>query len=235
MTYEDKAHAFWRDVGCEVKPVSVVLFFALLEMWHRQCAPPRLFLDNSTLCALMRIDVRTLRKARAELMSRGLIWYEHHGNNAGAYILDADEFPKVEPDEVLDPPTVEPVAPVEVKAEPVQTELMFPEERPKKKRTTTKRPKTTEPAFTLEQVIAAFIAAGSDADEAKKFYYYYDSQDWHKGNGRSKVTRLDSAVNGWLLNPRRQDGKRGTTNRNADKREERNRKVAEWVLDGLQD
>lgn len=70
------------------------------------------------------------------------------------------------------------------------------------------------PPFTPEEWAAAVKSLQCLPDDAKACWAYYDSQGWHKANGRAISGDPRSLLTSWLANPQRTEKQHGTkTNR----------------------
>lgn len=91
---------------------------------------------------------------------------------------------------------------------PQQSEIGFPEEKPKRGR----KPKAEFVPPTLEEVLGFF----SDSllpdweNQGKLFFSHYQSQGWRKGTG-VQVTQWDSLANKWILDEKIRHNGRNTT------------------------
>ncbi|MGE5396308.1 MAG: ATP-binding protein [Chitinophagales bacterium] len=84
LNYISEMNAFYeRQMVRVLKPSSILMYFALLNLANRKYWPERVLLSSSTLRAITGITSRkTLYQARAELVEQGLIKYQPKNPNS---------------------------------------------------------------------------------------------------------------------------------------------------------
>lgn len=234
MSYEDRIQAFWTDIqGKELSASAIAMGLGLLEIWRRRSFPAFCPISNSEVSNLIGTNEKTVRRVRTELMAKGLCWCSSKKGNVPIYYFDESAVPeelKEQPKEVEEP---EPLPEPPRKPKPV------PRPKPKKveevpdlwsqtRRTRAEQKKTDKANEnikkqkkkefvppTLDECVGLFMRKGGTKEDAQLFYDYFNSQDWYKSNGKTRVTNVDSAINYWI---NRNKDERSTDNRSGSSR-----------------
>lgn len=247
MSYEDRIQAFWTDIqGKELSASAIAMGLGLLEIWRRRLFPAFCQISNSEVSNLIGTNEKTVRRVRTELMAKGLCWCSSKKGNVPIYYFDESAVPeelKEQPKEVEEPePLPEPQRKPKVKPRPKPKKVEAEPDlwgqnrhtRAEQKRVDKanediqkQKKKTFEPP-TLDECVELFKKKGGSKEDAQLFYDYFNSQDWYKSNGKTRVTNVESAINYWLNSKRNE---RSTDNNaNGSQREERNKRLQEELL-----
>lgn len=229
MSYEERIEWFWGRVQVlMLDNYQIALWFGILRYFKIAGFPTRCEVQNEVLCALLGIEVRTLRAARKRLIENNIIAYEAgNGRRQPSYIIDMELYESMHPTRKEIEKSVKKKTQLNIKKvqKQVEANLLFKEEKRKKSKPIKKIEPTTP---TLEEVLKICTDKGMSEEEAKNFYYYYDAQGWVTTGGQ-KIKRIDSMVNRWLTNGKGKEyGRNGETN--TAKREARNKEVIDEVM-----
>lgn len=244
MSYEDRIKAFW-DMAEEKQLSSLARLLALgmLELWRRRGFTAGCGLSNYELANVIGTNEKTVRRLRTELIDAGFIWCSSKKGSLPVYYFDEEDVPE----------RLKEKAKKVEEQKPLPEELPKPKPRPKPKveadlwsqsRRTKAEQKKNDKANedlqkqekkefvppTLSECVGIFLRNGGTRKDAQLFYDYFNSQDWYKSNGKTRVTNVESAINYWLNSKSDERSTDKDNNRAGSQREERNKRLREELL-----
>lgn len=185
----------------KITPAQAYLYFGLLQECNERDWENPFEYPNESICARIGISEPTMIDSRARLKQLGLIDFEsgerkkkspcYYLNNLSKNRAKTEQNPSKTPNLKYKNKTRNNIPP-----NPLQTEIGFPEEKPKRGR----RAKAEFVPPTLEEVLSFFSGSllPDWENQGKLFFSHYQSQGWRKGTG-VQVTEWDSLANKWIL------------------------------------
>lgn len=214
MTYEERVQEYWKTIeGKGLDGSTIAVGLGLIELWRRHGLPAVCTISTKEVAELLGMTDRNVQKARQRLVGADVgIWLSAGKHRQPQYCFRAEDVP-----ENWHPKETPKKEIQKIKVTMVAEQNLFDQNRKtradmkkvdKENENIHKQKKKPFVPPTLDACVVEFLKQGSTVEKAKDFFYYYDSQDWYKANGKTRVGRLDSAVTSWL----RKKQYEGTTN-----------------------
>lgn len=233
MSYEERVKAFWTVAESKrIKSNERFLMLALLEIWRRKGFPVPCPISNAEIGMLTGWTAKNVWSVKKTFLSSGLCWCkEGNGLRRPVYYFDAELVPDELKAVKVEKPKKKPRPRPKAHPKAQEQNLFSAKELGKTDKANEESRKRKKKGFTpptLKECIAAFVQKGSTEAQARLFFDYFNSQDWYKSNGRTRVTNVDSAINYWIN--RKKDERIGNIGRGVSNREKRNNDLKEELL-----